>query len=211
MPDGGTAKERLNQVYLVTPLPSCAILFDRHVHKNGGTSVRSIIHENDLRDDWVYWGYGLHQHRTISQLVMRAVLNGSNCAHWPAQRQPLRMAVEYHYARNPLTQLLSTFGPGSRLQTVGAQCACRIVLVTRLREPLSFYTSFYRWTVDWRQKKNASLFGASMLEWAPRNLQSSVRKDNQHTHGARRSFLCWRAAKPGSWATAAELTPLTPT
>ena len=46
------------------------------------------------------------------------------------------------------------------------------MLVTRLRRPLDFYVSFFRWTVAWRQRHNASVFGATMLEWAPRNLQS---------------------------------------
>ena len=48
------------------------------------------------------------------------------------------------------------------------------MLVTRLRDPLSFYTSFYRWTVNWRQQRNASAFGRDFLEWLPRNLQTSL-------------------------------------
>ena len=166
--------------YLVTPLPPCSIVFDRHVHKNGGTTLRKILQENDLRDGWVYWGYGAHQFLKINELVMKTMLdgprpaNGSSCADWPARRQPLRMSVEYHYARNPQHLLLSSFGPHSPLQAVSAQCGCRIVLVTRLREPLAYYASFYTWTIEWRQKRNASRFGASMLEWAPRNLQSTI-------------------------------------
>ena len=39
---------------------------------------------------------------------------------------------------------------------------------------MDFYISFYRWTVAWRQQRNATAHGATMLEWAPRNLQSSI-------------------------------------
>ncbi len=165
--------------HLVTPLPRCAVLFDRHIHKNGGTSLRSVLFENDLRDGWLYWGYGLHQHDAIMRHVVSAMLQGGNrsgggCAHWPASRAHLRLAAEYHYSRYPLSVMLTRFGPSSPLQHVAAQCRCRVVLVTRLREPLSFYASFYSWTVAWRQHRNASEFGASMVEWAPRNLQATI-------------------------------------
>ena len=55
--------------------------------------------------------------------------------------------------------------PGSAL--LGAALLSLADLATRLREPLSFYMSFYRWTVNWRQQRNASAFGTTLLEWAP--------------------------------------------
>lgn len=50
----------------------------------------------------------------------------------------------------------------------------RILLVTRVREPLSFYLSFYKWKVAGMQKGEAGarLFGGSLLAWAPHNLQA---------------------------------------
>ena len=89
-------------------------------------------------------------------------------------RSSLRVIAEHHYGRRPLIQTLSNLGPGSPLWHVAAGCGCRLVTVTRLRRPLDFYVSFYRWTVAWRQKRNATRFGATMREWLPRNLQASL-------------------------------------
>ena len=175
--------------YLVTPLPRCAIILERHTHKNGGSTFRSIINTNDMRDGWTYWGYGLHQHAMITSKVTSALLGPRNescsfhraagrralsAAAAPPPRPPFRLVAEHHYSRVPLVAALGYFGPLSPMQQAASSCGCRVVLVTRLREPLAFYVSFYRWTVFWRQRRNASAFGGSMLEWAPRNLQSSM-------------------------------------
>ena len=138
--------------------------------------MRSILTNNDMRDGWIYWGYGLHQHPTIVNRLMHTLLgpkNGSDCEH-ASRPIRLRLFAEHHYSRHSVEAVLGQFGPFSPLQRVAARCRCRIVLATRLREPLSFYTSFYRWTVNWRQQRNASTFGHDMLEWAPRNLQASM-------------------------------------
>ena len=159
------------------PLPHCAILVDRHVHKNGGSSMRAILLENDVLDDWTYWGYGLDHMPQVASKLTAAI--GTNCTSWSdwAARPPLRLAAELHYG-NTLPgigrSLFRHFGVQSPLRQAALRCACKVVLVTRLREPLSFYTSFYRWTVNWRQQRNASAFGKDMLEWAPPNLQSSM-------------------------------------
>ena len=42
----------------LTPRPRCAVLLDRHVEKNAGSTLRSIFFENAHRDGWAYWGYG---------------------------------------------------------------------------------------------------------------------------------------------------------
>lgn len=163
--------------YIVAPLPRCAILLERHTHKNGGSTMRSILNQNDMRDGWAFWGYGLHQHPLIIKRLIDVLLGPRNstrrCSDW-SQRAPLRLFAEHHYSRHSLEAILSHFGPYSPLQHAAFRCSCRVVLATRLREPLSFYLSFYRWTVNWRQQRNASAFGKTMLEWAPRNLQSSM-------------------------------------
>ena len=46
--------------------------------------MRSILTNNDMRDGWIYWGYGLHQHPTIVNRLMHTLLgpkNGSDCEH----------------------------------------------------------------------------------------------------------------------------------
>ena len=70
--------------YIVAPLPRCSILLERHTHKNGGSTVRSILNNNDKRDGWIYWGYGLHQHQMIVNKVIHAMLGPRNesCAAW---------------------------------------------------------------------------------------------------------------------------------
>lgn len=161
--------------WLVAPLPACSIILERHTHKNGGSTLRTIINTNDMRDGWAYWGYGLHQHWVIADRIVGTLLGPKNasCADWE-QRAPLRLVAEHHYSRMGLMTMLGAFGPFSPVQQVAANCGCKVVLVTRLREPLSYYISFYRWTVSWRQLRNASAFGSTMMEWAPRNLQSSL-------------------------------------
>ena len=161
--------------YLITPLPSCSIILDRHTHKNGGSTQRQIFNSNDMRDGWTFWGYGLHQHAMITSNLVGALFGPKNesCSDW-SRRPSLRFVAEHHYSRVALVSMLGYFGPISPLQQVAARCRCRVVLVTRLREPLSFYISFYRWTVSWRQIRNATAFGRTMVEWAPRNLQSSM-------------------------------------
>ena len=139
--------------------------------------MRSILVNNDLFDGWAFWGYGLHQHPIIVNRLIHTILGeeGSNrsCTDW-SNRRPLRLLAEHHYSRHSLEAILGHFGPFSPLQRVASQCHCRVVLATRLREPLSFYTSFYRWTVNWRQQRNGTAFGKDMLEWAPKNLQSTL-------------------------------------
>ena len=121
--------------------------------------MRSILTNNDMRDGWIYWGYGLHQHPTIVNRLMHTLLgpkNGSDCEH-ASRPIRLRLFAEHHYSRHSVEAVLGQFGPFSPLQRVAARCRCRIVLATRLREPLSFYTSFYRWTVNWWQQRNARI------------------------------------------------------
>jgi hypothetical protein len=117
----------------------------------------------------------MHQHQTIVNRLMQSMLGPRNrsCAQW-SNRTPIRLLAEHHYSRHSLEVILGHFGPFSPLQRVAARCRCRVVLVTRLREPASFYISFYRWTVNWRQQHNSSAYGRDILEWAPRNLQATM-------------------------------------
>ena len=161
--------------YLHTPPPRCSIIVDRHVHKNGGSTLRQIFMRNELLDDWLYWGYGLAHTKRVVEGLMEVMLGAPNrsCDDW-TDRPTLRLAAELHYSYQTTQESLASFGPRSPLQHVASRCGCRLVLLTRLRRPLEFYVSFYRWAVAWRQRSNASLYGSSMLEWAPRNLQSAL-------------------------------------
>lgn len=171
--------------YLRAPLPHCAILIDRHIQKNGGTSMRAILLENDYLDGWQYWGYGLNRMPQVAAAIVAALSSAGNTsgACNRMRRSPLRLAAELHY-NNGLPglagSLLQHFGPGSPLQRLvassAAGCLCKVVLVTRLREPVAFYNSFWRWTgMDRKQMANASKYGLP-TEWASsfRNMQSTL-------------------------------------
>ena len=162
--------------YLRAPLPSCSIVVDRHTHKNGGSTMRDLFMRNELLDGWMYWGYGLAHVERVVDGLLQLLLGSSNrsCTDW-AGRPALRLAAELHYSYMTAEVLLATFGPFSPLRQLGAHCGCRLVLVTRLRELLDFYLSFYRWTVAWRQAANASHWGGSMLEVRARRLTHSRR------------------------------------
>ena len=114
--------------------------------------MRQVMNLNDLHDGWAFWGYGLHQHGNVVHNLMHTLLGPRNrsCAAW-WERAPVRLLIEHHYSRHSLEAIMGHFGPLSPLQRIAARCRCRIVLLTRLRRPTSFYISFYRWTVNWRQ------------------------------------------------------------
>ena len=53
---------------------------------------------------------------------------------------------------------------------------CPLVTMTRVREPLEFYLSFYRWAVAFRQRADPHSFGKDFIDWARRvpDLQSTT-------------------------------------
>ena len=63
--------------YLVTPLPRCAFLFDRHVHKTGGSTMRQIFLANDQHDAWVYWGYSMMQFMGVATRLTQLLLSNA--------------------------------------------------------------------------------------------------------------------------------------
>ena len=82
--------------YLAMPLPRCAFVLDRHTHKNGGSTMRSIFADNDRLDGWVYWGYSLNQQAPFAQRLVAALQpprgNGSCFA---SGRSSLRVIAEH--------------------------------------------------------------------------------------------------------------------
>ena len=53
---------------------------------------------------------------------------------------------------------------------------CPVVFLTRVREPLQYYLSFYRWGVAFRQRDKPHDFGHNFTQWVERNpnLQSTI-------------------------------------
>ena len=72
------------------PPPACSIVVDRHVHKNGGSTVRNFFFENDRRGGWRYYGYGLDSAVAVAHFLKAAILHPnrtSNCSDW--SRRPV--------------------------------------------------------------------------------------------------------------------------
>ena len=160
--------------YLLTPVPRCAVLVDRHTQKNAGSAMRKIYLDNDRKGHFTYWGYAANAYRSVaakttSFLASEFTESGRDGRpydpHSPnatlACRTPsMRYVLEHHYGVPSTEDILETFGPSSPLQYAATRCGCRVVFFTRLREPFSFYASFYRWTVR-RTLSNTRTKGSS--------------------------------------------------
>ena len=111
-----------------------------------------------------------------------ALNHSGGCLRWDrwVRRPPLRLAGELHYG-NTLAglegSLMRFLGPGSAARQALLRCACKVVLVTRVRQPSSWYRSFWSWSgVRDRQSQNATLYGKTLIEFARgyANLQSML-------------------------------------
>lgn len=168
--------------YLRARPRKCAIVVDRHVHKNGGSTVRDLFLEHERQGMALYQGYTqMGWTRDLSQLRKRA--------NELARRNRLRPApsganesltglllIEAHFG---WVELSSNVMPGlldlARLHAKHG-IDCPLVMTTRVREPLDYYLSFYRWAVAFRQREAPKAFGADFVSWVRMvpNLQSTM-------------------------------------
>lgn len=162
-----------------TARPRCAVVVDRHVHKNGGSTMRDIFLENERLGYGLYQGYTQLYWRSDFPLLRRmaevAVKSGRTPSHvlmFESHFGPMEMSAQ---VMGDLAELRQTYRAGG--------LDCRVVLVTRVREPLAYYLSFYKWGVAFRQRearvKNAGrrpAWGHNFTDWVSQvpNLQSSV-------------------------------------
>lgn len=194
--------------WLSIPPVRSAILIDRHLHKNGGSTMRQIFTANERAGVCQYWGYWQTPAgwRAVMEELRRALLDPERppsslpwlcievrcalalAAALPARPGPdlrfgLRSARPCPPTPSPVqahaSATTSSFMPvvvpsvvALRTSLAALAVPTRVLLVTRVREPLGFYLSFYKWKVVGLQKGSARLFGDSMLAWAPHNLQA---------------------------------------
>jgi hypothetical protein len=151
--------------YLVTPPKKCIIIVERHLHKNGGSTSRDVLLENERRGGWMYWGYSLGRMAPVFDELRR--LAGSS-------NDTLRLAIEYHHGFIEFNPTTIEYVGGLRASLHLHHRVCPIILVTRLRAPTAFYVSYFRWAVAWRQRQNPGKFGNNFTDWAPPNLQSAL-------------------------------------
>jgi hypothetical protein len=114
---------------------------DRHLHKNGGSTLREVMLRNEEAGNCVYYGY--QQTGEGWDRLMNAMRSNASVA--DTRRLP-RLCIEAHastasadWTSRRLPELIGLREHFSRL---GAPV--RIVVTTRVREPLSYYLSFYR-------------------------------------------------------------------
>ena len=172
--DGRHLLRNISESYLSSHLRQCVIVADRHVHKNGGSTVRDLFLEHERQGYALYMGYEQvrwsEDYRTLRHAAERA--SASSLRH-------RALLVEAHLADVPRSEFADWVVPGLRdLSAILAAryLSCPLVLTTRVREPLDFYLSFYRWGIGFRQRDSPSAYGSSFAEWAERvpNLQSTV-------------------------------------
>ena len=148
-----------------TSLP-CGVVLDRHVPKTAGTTVRSMLRENSRRGSCEYVGYDLgrtwqsrvgFKHRSFAELVHELQRPEA------AER---RLCAEAHMVAGSFWSDLATLRASAYVRQ------CRIVVMVRVREPFSWYVSFYNWAVRPRQRTGLAKWGLNFTDWLPYNLQS---------------------------------------
>ena len=115
----------------------------------------------------------------VAGLLQAALTSNNSCSGWTdwMRRPPLRLLGELHQLAGLRGSLLQYAGPGSPLRNTMLRCACKLVLVTRMREPAAWYHSFWEWSgVASKQRENISTdkLGETLIDWASRhrNMQS---------------------------------------
>ena len=148
----GRSSELLQNVTLPsfqrTPLRKCAIVVDRHVHKNGGSTVRDLFLEHERTGHALYQGYTQMYWNRDYRLLRRAAEDAIRRRTSPEHV----LLIEAHFGwvemANPVLPSLLEL---KRMYNKGG-VDCPLVLMTRVREPLDYYLSFYKWGVAFRQR-----------------------------------------------------------
>ena len=146
------------------------LLIDRHIEKNAGSTFRELLWKAESNGRCMYMGY----------MLRSAAWNGMLAAmrNLTSESLPPRVCVEAHTGIDQVTPWLQRLEDVDRLR---AELALRsvpmlVLLLLRLRNPLSFYISFFLWAVAERQAKAPAKFGDSFEQWLRNvpNLQSEL-------------------------------------
>lgn len=97
----------------------------------------------------------------VAGLLQAALTSNNSCSGWTdwMRRAPLRLLGELHAGNNLPGlpgSLLQYAGPGSPLRNTMLRCACKLVLVTRMREPAAWYRSFWEWSGVAKKQRNSN-------------------------------------------------------
>lgn len=146
------------------------ILVERHVEKNAGSTFREILLRNELHGKCMYWGY--QQRSVVWDRFLAGMYNLSKTAPLP------RICIEAHSHIDHVTPWLRRL---EQLQEMRENLKrnnlnVSVLLLLRIREPVSHYISYYLWTVVERQARKPNRFGTTFAEWAKKvpNLQTEL-------------------------------------
>ena len=146
--------------------PACFLWYDRHIEKNGGSTLRNVLKRLEEHGECAYWGYHLEKE---SWTPVMATLRRPS-------RVPPRLCVEAHMgAILAIDHALESL---NRTATAMRERGCAVLRTLRVREPLSHYKSFYLWQVSREERvpKRREQLGEQFVRWvnATPNLQAST-------------------------------------
>ena len=164
------------------PARMCIVWVDRHVHKNGGTSMRRVVRHLTKAD-------AVQQIGGWDAAVgnWRAFMNGIGSMVEPCSEKlrQLRIGLETHEGMSAAFTS-QWFEAIRRLRRTPHAC-CRVVVSLRVREPLSHYLSAFQWgaldrlpfrshdgTLCTRPDPARCNASSTFAWWAPPNLQAQL-------------------------------------
>lgn len=146
---------------------TCGVVVDRHVPKNAGSTMRSLLRQNAALGRCKYVGYdvgrtwasrvGFH-HQSLVDVARELRKQHSTSGEG--------YCIEAHMV-GP-----SFWADLHAMRALPYAVRCPVVLLIRVREPLSWYQSYYNWAVFSRQERgDTATWGANFTDWLPPNMQ----------------------------------------
>ncbi len=161
---------------VVLPLPNstalpthCGAVIDRHTPKSAGTSVRSLLQRNAKLGACDYVGYDVSRswesrvgfrHHNMSELVGELSRSSGT--------EKRKLCIEAHIVGGKFWTDIDM------LRASSFALRCRVVVMVRVREPLSWYRSYYNWGVRSHQRVGDARWGNNFTDWLPHNMQCKM-------------------------------------
>jgi len=149
----------------------CFVWYDRHIAKNGGSTLAVLMQRLEEQRECLYYGY----HLTPGPL--NQIMRGLHALNDTATSSHPKLCVDAH-AGHSITGsgLLEQLG-NWRHQLKVRGVDCKLMRTLRVRDPLSYYLSFYLWQPGAKPRRDPQRLGAEgFLRWANAtpNLQAST-------------------------------------
>ena len=115
----------------------------------------------------VYWGYWQTEQgwsKVMDILLME-----------PPIQNVTRLCIEAHYPIDA-PSVVQRHQMLMQLKSATRQQSMMIVETTRVREPLDFYLSYFKWTIAGHQLRNEAGYNSTFLEWCLAGAASVVQR-----------------------------------